>query len=48
MSPTLSFRDSSYRYGYITRCLHWLMALVFAWRPQNHLGRQYTCAGPVP
>lgn len=41
MSYKLSFRDSSLRYGYVTRWLHWLMALMFAWQFTSALARVF-------
>src|SRR5688572_20716834 len=36
---TSTFRDSAHRYGFGTRCLHWLMALMLAWQFTSALAR---------
>ena len=32
MQNTTQYRDSPNRYGIVSRCLHWLMTLVFLWQ----------------
>lgn len=44
---TIQWRDTPERYGFISRTLHWGMALIFAWQFLGMIGRQLLGRTPL-